>query len=151
MAALTIPGSKLTDILVRKRCLIGGLAVYGSGAVIAAVAPGLGILSLGYSGHDAIYLYTHELMTENLALAPASATSNTSGANTDPPGWSTSANSSPERVDPQLAPAIDDAKHADCRIHVNCALGAGRVRGRPTDVSPGRSGRLIRPARGTRS
>ena len=54
MAALMIPGSKLTDILGRKRCLIGGLAVYGSGAVIAAVAPGLGVLILGYSGFEGV-------------------------------------------------------------------------------------------------
>src|SRR6266566_4606566 len=38
MAALMIPGSKATDILGRKRCLIGGLVVYGAGAVIAALA-----------------------------------------------------------------------------------------------------------------
>ena len=31
MAALMIPGSKLTDIWGRKRCLIGGLTIYGSG------------------------------------------------------------------------------------------------------------------------
>ena len=54
MAALMIPGSKLTDILGRKRCLIGGLGVYGSGAVIAAVAPGLGVLILGYSGFEGV-------------------------------------------------------------------------------------------------
>ena len=54
MAALMIPGSKLTDIWGRKRCLIGGLAVYGSGAVIAAVAPGLGVLILGYSGFEGV-------------------------------------------------------------------------------------------------
>ena len=29
MAALMIPGSKLTDIWGRKRCFIGGLIVYG--------------------------------------------------------------------------------------------------------------------------
>src|SRR5271157_2490073 len=34
MAALMIPGSKLTDILGRKRCLTGGLTVYGVGAVV---------------------------------------------------------------------------------------------------------------------
>jgi MFS family permease len=49
MAALMIPGSKLTDRVGRKRCLIGGLTVYGVGAVLSAVAPGLGILILGYS------------------------------------------------------------------------------------------------------
>ena len=49
MAALMIPGSKLTDIFGRKRCLIGGLTVYGAGALIAALAPALGALILGYS------------------------------------------------------------------------------------------------------
>ena len=49
MAALMIPGSKLTDIWGRKRCFIGGLSMYGIGAVIAALTPGLGILIVGYS------------------------------------------------------------------------------------------------------
>ena len=54
MAALMIPGSKLTDILGRKRCLTGGLAVYGIGAVVAALAPGLGVLVLGYSALEGV-------------------------------------------------------------------------------------------------
>jgi MFS family permease len=49
MAALMIPGSKMTDIWGRKRCLVRGLGVYGIGAVIAALAPGLGVLIVGYS------------------------------------------------------------------------------------------------------
>jgi MFS family permease len=49
MAALMIPGSKVTDILGRKRCFMIGLAVYGAGALIAAASPGLGFLVLGYS------------------------------------------------------------------------------------------------------
>ena len=49
MAALMIPGSKVTDILGRKPCFRIGLAVYGSGAVIAALAPGVGVLVFGYS------------------------------------------------------------------------------------------------------
>jgi MFS family permease len=49
MAALMIPGSKLTDIWGRKRCFIAGLVVYGSGALLAACAPGLGLLIIGYS------------------------------------------------------------------------------------------------------
>ena len=40
MAALMIPGSKLTDILGRKRCFVGGLIVYGTGALLAG--PDLG-------------------------------------------------------------------------------------------------------------
>jgi MFS family permease len=54
MAALMIPGSKLTDKWGRKRCLIGGLSVYGTGAVIAALAPGLGVLILGYSAFQGV-------------------------------------------------------------------------------------------------
>jgi MFS family permease len=49
MAALMIPGSKLTDKLGRKWCLIVGLIVYGIGAVVAALAPVLGVLIVGYS------------------------------------------------------------------------------------------------------
>jgi MFS family permease len=54
MAALMIPGSKLTDIVGRKRCFIGGLGVYGAGAVIASLAPGLGVLILGYSAFEGV-------------------------------------------------------------------------------------------------
>src|SRR4051794_1436616 len=49
MAALMIPGSKLTDIWGRKFCFILGLVVYGVGALLAAVAPGLLLLTIGYS------------------------------------------------------------------------------------------------------
>ncbi len=49
MAALMIPGSKLTDIWGRKRCFMLGLAVYGVGALLAALAQGLGLLIFGYS------------------------------------------------------------------------------------------------------
>ncbi len=49
MAALMIPGSKLTDIWGRKFCFELGLMVYGLGALIAALAPGLGVLIFGYS------------------------------------------------------------------------------------------------------
>ena len=54
MAALMIPGSKLTDIWGRKRCLIGGLSVYGAGAVIAALAPSLAVLIVGYSAFEGV-------------------------------------------------------------------------------------------------
>src|ERR1700726_5062307 len=47
MAALMIPGSKLTDIWGRKRCFLGGLSIYGVGALIALLAPGLGVLITG--------------------------------------------------------------------------------------------------------
>src|SRR5512138_3340787 len=42
MAALMIPGGKLTDRWGRKRCFTIGLVIYGIGAVMSAVAPGLG-------------------------------------------------------------------------------------------------------------
>jgi MFS family permease len=54
MAALMIPGSKLTDIFGRKRCLTAGLAVYGTGAVVAALAPALGVLIVGYSAFEGV-------------------------------------------------------------------------------------------------
>ncbi|HEX8858406.1 MAG TPA: MFS transporter [Actinomycetes bacterium] len=49
MASLMIPGSKLTDIWGRKRCLLAGLGVYGIGALLAALAQGLGLMIFGYS------------------------------------------------------------------------------------------------------
>ncbi len=49
MAALMIPGSKLTDIWGRKRCFMLGLLVYGVGALLASLAQGLGLLIVGYS------------------------------------------------------------------------------------------------------
>jgi MFS family permease len=49
MAILMIPGSKLTDRWGRKRCFLGGLVLYGIGALLSAVAPGLGVLILGNS------------------------------------------------------------------------------------------------------
>jgi MFS family permease len=54
MAVLMIPGSKLTDKWGRTRCLTIGLGVYGTGAVIAALAPGLGVLIVGYSALEGI-------------------------------------------------------------------------------------------------
>ena len=49
MAILMIPCSKLTDRWGRKRCFIAGLTLYGIGALLSAIAPGLGILILGNS------------------------------------------------------------------------------------------------------
>jgi MFS family permease len=49
MAALMIPGSKLTDIWGRKTCFLAGLVVYGCGALMAAFAQGLGLMIFGYS------------------------------------------------------------------------------------------------------
>ena len=44
MAALMIPGSKLSDIWGRKRCFLAGLVVYGAGAVLALLSQGLTLL-----------------------------------------------------------------------------------------------------------
>ncbi|MFI9161065.1 MFS transporter [Kitasatospora aureofaciens] len=49
MAALMIPGGKATDRFGRKRCFLAGLAIYGVGALLSAVSPGLGVLILGNS------------------------------------------------------------------------------------------------------
>jgi MFS family permease len=49
MAVLMIPCSKLTDRWGRKRCLIGGLIIYGIGALVSALAPNLGVLIVGNS------------------------------------------------------------------------------------------------------
>src|SRR5262245_46093233 len=42
MAALMIPGGKLTDRYGRKRCFTAGLTLYGIGALLSAASPGLG-------------------------------------------------------------------------------------------------------------
>jgi MFS family permease len=49
MAVLMIPCSKLSDRWGRKRCLTAGLVLYGIGALVSALAPGLGVLILGNS------------------------------------------------------------------------------------------------------
>jgi MFS family permease len=49
MAALMIPGSKLSDIWGRKACFRAGIVLYALGALVAALAPGLGVLVLGNS------------------------------------------------------------------------------------------------------
>jgi MFS family permease len=49
MAALMIPCGKLTDRWGRKRCFTAGLVIYGVGAVLSAVSPGIGVLILGNS------------------------------------------------------------------------------------------------------
>jgi MFS family permease len=49
MAALMIPGGKLTDKFGRKRCFLVGLLIYAVGAILSAAAPGLGVLILGNS------------------------------------------------------------------------------------------------------
>ena len=54
MAVLMIPCSKLTDRWGRKRCFIAGLVLYGIGAGLSAVSPGLGVLILGNSVLDGV-------------------------------------------------------------------------------------------------
>jgi MFS family permease len=49
MAALMIPGSKLTDIWGRKRCFVIGLVIYGVGALLALAAQSITLLVIGYS------------------------------------------------------------------------------------------------------
>lgn len=49
MAALMIPGGKLSDRYGRKRCFQLGLLIYGVGAVLSAIAPRLGLLIVGNS------------------------------------------------------------------------------------------------------
>ncbi len=80
MAALMIPGGKLTDRLGRKRCFTIGLVVYGIGALLSAMAPGLGILILGNSILEGVgtallippvYILTTLLFTEVTSRARA--------------------------------------------------------------------------------
>ncbi len=49
MAALMIPGSKLTDIWGRKRCFVAGLAIYCVGGLLALASQGITLLIIGYS------------------------------------------------------------------------------------------------------
>jgi MFS family permease len=80
MAALMIPAGKLTDRYGRKRMFIGGLVVYGIGALISAVAPGLLVLILGNSILEGVgtamlippvYILTTLLFTETTSRARA--------------------------------------------------------------------------------
>jgi len=54
MAAFMIPGSKLSDIWGRKYCFMLGLIIYGIGALIAAAAPSITVLTIGYSFFEGI-------------------------------------------------------------------------------------------------
>jgi MFS family permease len=80
MAALMIPGGKLTDKWGRKRCFMLGLVLYGIGALLSAVSPGLGILILGNSILEGIgtallippvYILTTMLFTDMQSRARA--------------------------------------------------------------------------------
>src|SRR5262249_52708048 len=54
MAALMIPGSTLTAWGGRTRCFLIGLSIYGAGALIALLPPGLGVLIPGSSFFEGI-------------------------------------------------------------------------------------------------
>ncbi len=80
MAALMIPCGKLTDRYGRKQCFTAGLVLYGVGALLSAVAPGLGVLILGNSILEGIgtallippvYILTTLLFTEITSRARA--------------------------------------------------------------------------------
>lgn len=80
MAALMIPGGKLTDRYGRKRCFIVGLVLYGIGALLSAAAPGLPVLILGNSILEGVgtallippvYILTTLLFTEVASRARA--------------------------------------------------------------------------------
>ena len=80
MAALMIPGGKLSDKYGRKRCFTAGLGLYGIGAVLSAISPGLGVLILGNSIFEGVgtallippvYILTTLLFTEVTSRARA--------------------------------------------------------------------------------
>jgi MFS family permease len=80
MAALMIPGGKLTDKYGRKRCFTVGLTIYGVGALMSAAAPGLGLLVLGNSIFEGVgtallippvYILTTLLFTDITSRARA--------------------------------------------------------------------------------
>src|SRR5215813_10284905 len=80
MAAFMIPGGKLTDRWGRKRCFTIGLGIYGIGALLSAVSPGLGVLILGNSIFEGVgtallippvYILTTMLFTDLRSRARA--------------------------------------------------------------------------------
>jgi len=80
MAALMIPGGKLTDRWGRMRCFTIGLTVYGIGALMSALSPGLGLLILGNSIFEGVgtallippvYILTTMLFDETTSRARA--------------------------------------------------------------------------------
>ena len=84
MAALMIPGGKLTDRWGRKRCFILGLTIYGIGALVSALAPGIGVLIIGYSIFEGVgtallippvYILTTMLFTDLKSRARSSGSS----------------------------------------------------------------------------
>ena len=75
-----IPAGKLTDRWGRKRCFQLGLVIYGIGALMSAVSPGLGVLILGNSIFEGVgtallippvYILTTMLFTDMTSRARA--------------------------------------------------------------------------------
>ena len=80
MAALMIPCGKLTDKWGRKRCFTIGLIVYGIGALLSAISPGIGVLLVGNSILEGVgtallippvYILTTMLFTDITSRAKA--------------------------------------------------------------------------------
>ncbi|HEY7814843.1 MAG TPA: MFS transporter [Nakamurella sp.] len=80
MAALMIPGGKLTDRYGRTRCLSAGLVLFGIGAVISGLSPNLTVLIIGNSILEAVgtallippvYILTTLLFTQLTSRARA--------------------------------------------------------------------------------
>ncbi len=49
MAAFMIPGAKIGDIIGRKKAFMIGTVIYGTGSLITALSPNLGVLIFGWS------------------------------------------------------------------------------------------------------
>jgi MFS family permease len=80
MAALMIPGGKLTDKWGRKRCFTLGLTIYGIGALMSTFSPGIGLLLVGNSIFEGVgtallippvYILTTMLFTDITSRARA--------------------------------------------------------------------------------
>jgi MFS family permease len=80
MAALMIPGGKLSDRWGRKRCFVLGLLIYGAGALLASTARQLAAIAVGYSVLQGVgtallippvYILTTMLFREKAARARA--------------------------------------------------------------------------------
>ncbi|CAB5068043.1 MAG: MFS transporter [Actinobacteria bacterium] len=54
MAMFMLTGGKIGDIIGRRRAFVVGLAIYGCGSAVTAVAPTVGILTLGWSVMEGI-------------------------------------------------------------------------------------------------
>ena len=127
-----IPCSKLTDRWGRKRCLIGGLALLVVGALLSAIAPGLGVLIVGNSILEGVG--TALLIPPVYILATLWFTDTTSRA------WAFGAISGMGGVGAAAGPLIGGViRHLD-RLAGGVHLpGAGRGRHHPAQPQPHRS------------